>query len=193
MKSLVRVFLDKILNNRTGHLHLFFDVDWRVQSNMISYGHDIEGAWLINEAAELTGDSDLLKESQQKTLKMVEAVLNEGFAEDNSLLYEYDFEMGKMHADRHWWVQGEAMVGLLDAYGHSGNEQFYTMFLKIWEYIKANVIDHENGGWFGLIGENGKPYSNEAKAGFWKCPYHNTRALIESIERINSNKNQLNK
>ncbi|WP_010662112.1 AGE family epimerase/isomerase [Marinilabilia salmonicolor] len=184
MKSLIRVFLDKILNNQTGHLHLFFDIDWMVQSNMISYGHDIEGAWLINEAAELVGDSDLLRESQQKTLKMVEAVMNEGMADDNSLLYEYDFDEGKMHTDRHWWVQGEAMVGLLDAYGHSGNEHFYKMFLKIWQYIKEHVIDHENGGWFGLIGEDGKPLPNEVKVGFWKCPYHNTRALIESIERI---------
>lgn len=184
MKSLVRVFLDKILNNRTGHLQLFFDMDWSVQSNMISYGHDIEGAWLVNEAAELVGDPDLLKESQQKTLKMVEAVMNEGMADDHSLLYEYDFDEGKMHTDRHWWVQGEAMVGLLDAYGHSGNEQFYKMFLKIWQYIQEHVVDHENGGWFGLIGDDGKPLPNEVKAGFWKCPYHNTRALIESIERI---------
>ncbi|PRZ01352.1 mannobiose 2-epimerase [Marinilabilia salmonicolor] len=184
MKSLVRVFLDKILNNRTGHLQLFFDMDWSVQSNMISYGHDIEGAWLVNEAAELVGDPDLLKESQQKTLKMVEAVMNEGMADDHSLFYEYDFDEGKMHTDRHWWVQGEAMVGLLDAYGHSGNEQFHKTFLKTWQYIKDHVVDHENGGWFGLIGDDGKPLPNEVKAGFWKCPYHNTRALIESIERI---------
>jgi mannobiose 2-epimerase len=159
-------------------------MDWSVQSNMISYGHDIEGAWLVNEAAELVGDPDLLKESQQKTLKMVEAVMNEGMADDHSLLYEYDFDEGKMHTDRHWWVQGEAMVGFLDAYGHSGNEQFYKTFLKTWQYIKDHVIDHENGGWFGLIGDDGKPLPNGVKAGFWKCPYHNTRALIESIERI---------
>ncbi len=193
MKSLIRIFLDKILNTKTGHFHLFFDMDWTVQSNMISYGHDVEGAWLINEAVGLLGDAELLKESQQKTLKMVEAVMNEGVADDYSLLYEYDFDQGEMHTERHWWVQGEAMVGLLDAYGHSANEQFYDMFLKIWQYIKDHVIDHENGGWFGLVGENGEPFPNELKVGFWKCPYHNTRALIESIERINTNINQLNK
>ncbi|WP_291858464.1 AGE family epimerase/isomerase [Marinilabilia sp.] len=184
MKSLVRVFLDKILNNETGHFHLFFDVDWTVQSNMVSYGHDIEGAWLINEAAELVEDSVLLKEARKKTLKMVQSVLREGVADDNSVWYEYDLDTGELHSDRHWWVQSEALVGLLDAYGHSGDEKYFEVFLKIWGYIKTHVIDYEQGGWFGIIEDSGNPRPNEVKAGFWKCPYHNTRALIESIERI---------
>jgi mannobiose 2-epimerase len=184
MKSLVRVFLDRILDEKTGHFYLFFDMDWTVQSNIISYGHDIEGAWLINEAAGLVGDNDLLKESQSKTLKMVDAVIAEGVADGLSVLYEKDLDTGKMHTDRHWWVQGEALVGLLDAYEYTGDEKYFDIFRKIWDYIKTHVIDHDHGGWFGLVGDDGKPVKNEVKAGFWKCPYHNTRALIESIERI---------
>jgi mannobiose 2-epimerase len=181
IKSLVRIFLDKIINKETGHFHLFFDMDWTTEGNIISYGHDIEGAWLINEAAGLFNDACLLEECQKQTLKMVDAVLNEGLAADYSLLYEYDLDAGELNFDRHWWVQGEALVGLLDAYEHSGNLKYFDIFLKIWCYISNHVIDHEKGGWFGIIDKNGQPRPNEVKGGFWKCPYHNTRAMIECI------------
>ncbi|PWD99528.1 N-acyl-D-glucosamine 2-epimerase [Marinilabilia rubra] len=184
MKSLVRVFLDKILNTETGHFHLFFDMDWSVQSNTVSYGHDIEGAWLINEAAELVGDEVLLKEAQQKTLKMVDVFMKEGIADDSSVWYEKDLDTGHLDTDRHWWVQGEALVGLLDAYGHSGKQACFGLLVKIWSYIKNHVIDHDKGEWHELVKDDGLPYGNQVKAGFWKCPYHNTRALIECIQRI---------
>ncbi len=184
MKSLVRVFLDHIIDSNTGHFHLFFDPDWTVTSNMISYGHDIEGAWLINEAAELVGDPLLLKESHEKTLKMAAAVLNEGMAPDNSLYYENDLDTGELQKDRHWWVQAEAMVGFMDAYEHSWDIQYFEMVLKVWDYIRHHVIDHKNGGWYGIIEDTGIPRANGVKAGFWKCPYHNTRALVECIQRI---------
>jgi cellobiose epimerase len=184
IKSLVRIFLDKIINHETGHFHLFFDADWTVQSNLISYGHNIEGAWLINEAAGLLDDACLLEESQKKTQKMVDAVLNEGLAIDNSLFYEYDPDTGGLNADRHWWVQGEALVGLMDTCEHSGDSRYFDIFQKIWDYIRNHIIDHEKGGWFGIIEDNGLPRHNEVKGGFWKCPYHNTRAMVECIRRV---------
>jgi mannobiose 2-epimerase len=190
MRSLIKVFLDKVLDNESGHFQLFFDVDWSVQSNIVSYGHDIEGAWLINEAAQLIGDPKLIHETQSRTLKMVNAFLKEGIA-DGSVLYEKDLDSGVLHAERHWWVQGEALVGLLDAFAHSGDKQYFEAFLKIWDYIKSHVIDHELGGWHGVVQEDGRPSPNGAKGGFWKCPYHNTRALIESIERIQQNQEKL--
>jgi mannobiose 2-epimerase len=129
MKSLVRVFLDHIINKETGHFHLFFDTDWTVQSNIVSYGHDIEGTWLINEAAELVGDLSLLEESRAKTCKMVDAVLKDGIAPDNSLYYEKDLDADELHTDRHWWVQSEALVGLMDAYVLSFTRLFMTTCL----------------------------------------------------------------
>jgi len=184
MKNLVRVFLDNILNQESWHLHLFFDMDWTVQSDIVSYGHDIEGAWLINEAAGLVRDDHLEKETRRKTLQMVNAVIKDGLAPDNSLYYEKDLNKGELHKDRHWWVQAEALVGFMDAFEHTGETVYYEMFRKVWNYIKNHVIDHEKGEWFGIINDNGQPDRNGLKAGFWKCPYHNTRALIESIQRL---------
>ena len=184
MIALVRNFLDYILDQETGHFNLFFDKDWTVQSNIVSYGHDIEGVWLLNEAVELINEPSLIKEAAAKTLSMVDAVLKEGRATDHSFYFELDKDTGHLDVDRHWWVQGEAMVGLLDAFKLSGDDGYFKSFQNVWTFVQKYVIDHENGEWHGIVTEQHKPLSNQEKGGFWKCPYHNTRALIECINRI---------
>ncbi|MGQ1889671.1 AGE family epimerase/isomerase [Thermophagus sp. OGC60D27] len=184
MTDLVRIFLDKILDHQSCHFNLFFNHDWKVESNIVSFGHDIEGAWLINEAAKLIGNKELMAESRQKTLQMVNAVVREGLASDFSIYYEYIPQDNQWIRERHWWVQAEAMVGLLDAFEHSEIQDYFNLFLKIWQYIQQNVIDHEQGEWHELINDRGLAIPSEIKAGFWKCPYHNTRSLIESIQRL---------
>ena len=184
MKALIRVFLDKIIDNSTAHFHLFFESDWTVKSNMVSYGHDIEGAWLLHEAAEVLGDRQLLKELQAMSLRMAEVTLREGWAPDGSLLYEKDLSSNHLDEDRHWWVQAEGMIGFMDAWQISGNSLYLEKVHALWAYIRQNLIDQENGEWFLRIDATGMPVLSDPKAGFWKCPYHNTRALMELATRI---------
>ena len=46
------------------------------------------------------------------------------------------------------------------------------------------MIDRRKGEWFGSVSKDGKPYPEEDKTGFWKCPYHNSRACMEVIHRL---------
>ncbi len=184
MEALIRVFLDKIIDHSTAHFHLFFESDWTVKSNMVSYGHDIEGAWLLHEAAEVLGNQLLLAEVQAMSLRMAEVTLREGWAADGSLLYEKDLTSNHLDEDRHWWVQAEGMVGFMDAWQISGNPLYLEKVYALWAYIRQNLIDSENGEWFLRIDAKGKPVLSDPKAGFWKCPYHNTRALMELAHRI---------
>jgi mannobiose 2-epimerase len=52
-----------------------------------------------------------------------------------------------------------------------------------WQYINNNIVDHENGEWH-WSRKNGEINRDDDKAGFWKCPYHNTRMCLEVYERL---------
>jgi len=182
IRKLVRIFLDKIIDNKTAHFNLFFDMDWKVKSSTVSYGHDIEGSWLLLEAAEELGDKELIDEVKTMALRMVDVTKEEGADSDGSIFYER--EANHLDTDKHWWPQAEAMVGYVNAWQLTGNKKYMDEAEKVWNFIKLRIIDHEIGEWFWKVDRKGEPYINEEKAGFWKCPYHNTRALIEVVSRL---------
>ena len=67
-------FFDHIIDDKTNHLVLFFDEQWNPRSGIVSYGHDIEAAWLLQEAAETIGDGTLIEEAKDIAVKMADAV-----------------------------------------------------------------------------------------------------------------------
>jgi mannobiose 2-epimerase len=75
------------------------------------------------------------------------------------------------------------MVGLVYGYRMSDEERYLEMALKIWTFIKEFIIDHRQGEWFWKVDRYGNSDPTDEKAGFWKCPYHNSRACME-IERV---------
>ncbi|RAK07883.1 mannobiose 2-epimerase [Halanaerobium saccharolyticum] len=181
LKELIEVVLNNIVDQNQFRFKLFFDQDWTSKSEIVSYGHDIEGSWLLYEAAEVLGEQVVLDIAEDYALKMAAQVLKEGTAEDGSIYYE--FESGKLDKDRHWWPQAEAVVGFINAYQLSGEEDFIQAASKGWDYIVKNIVDQENGGWYWLVSEQGKAAS-KAKINAWKSPYHSSRACYEIINRI---------
>jgi cellobiose epimerase len=181
--SLINIFLDQIINPVTNHLDLFFNDQWVSKNNIISYGHDIEAAWLIQEAAEVIRDDQLIKKSKAAALKLAIAA-TEGLDRDGGLWYE--MENGHLVKQKHWWPQAEAIVGFFNAWQVSGDETFLRHSLNTWEFVKNKIIDKRNGEWLWGVDEAGRPMAKEDKVGIWKCPYHNGRACLEIIKRIQS-------
>lgn len=182
IESLLHIFTEKIFNPGTKHLKLFFDLDWNSQFEEISFGHDIEGAWLMNEASMIIGDGEPEESVHQVTKVLVEATLHEGLDSDGSLFYE--LKGREMDTDKHWWPQAEAMVGFMDAYELEGNDLYLDKVVDLWQFIRQHLIDNKNGEWYWRVDNHNKPNEHEVKAGFWKGPYHSGRALMELIERI---------
>lgn len=182
LENLVLIFTDKIVNKKTLHLGLFFDENWNCKSNIVSYGHDIEASWLIDEATRVLGNDFLLKKVQQICIAVAEAAC-EGLQTDGSLIYECNPDENHTDFDRHWWVQAEATVGFLNTHELTGETIWLERALKCWYYIKENLVDRENGEWFWSIRADGTKNRNDDKAGFWKCPYHNSRMCIEVMIR----------
>jgi mannobiose 2-epimerase len=170
------------INTETGHLRLFFDENWKEKPDVISYGHDIEAAWLLQQCAEISGNETLIANYKKHAIQIAE-VTKEGLDADGGLWYEYDPEKKELIAEKHWWPQAEALIGFYNAYQLTGKEEYLDIVYRNWKFIKKYMIDQQNGEWYWGVYDN---YSlmKKDKAGFWKCPYHNSRACLELIHRI---------
>ena len=183
LRNIIIIFTDRILNPETHHLDLFFDMDWtRGAGHLESYGHDIECSWLIHEAALVLGDSDVLKKVEP-IVQMVAQASEKGLRPDGSMIHEANLDTGHVDDDLHWWVQAENVVGWFNLYQYFDDEQALDRAVRCWQYIKDNLIDYENGEWHWSRHPDGTLNTVDDKAGFWKCPYHNSRMCLEIIER----------
>lgn len=182
-QRLIEVMLTRILDSKTYHLGLFFSEAWEPRTDRISFGHDIEAAWLLYEAALSVGDPALLERTREVALKIAEVTYAEGLDQDGALLYEADTR-GITSDVKEWWPQAEAAVGFLAAYQLGGDKRYLTAAFRLWDFIEGHLVDRKNGEWFRSVSRDGTRTSLEAKVSFWKCPYHNGRACLELIDRL---------
>jgi len=178
LESLVHLFQNTFLNTNH-HYQLFFNDQWELLSNSVSYGHDIECAWLVIDAARALNDNDLIKATEATAIKVADTFLKEGINKDGAVFNEKNLDTNHTDNDLHWWPQVEALIGLDYAYQLSGKESYIHKSLQIWEFTKKHLIDKENGEWHFRVDKNGKPYIIEDKVSMWKAPYHTSRACIK--------------
>ena len=158
LSSLIEVF-KKFIVLPSSHLGLFFDMQWRATNDHFSAGHDIECSWLIEEAAGVLGGDC------RETAKRLAQAAEEGLYEDGSI------------GERTWWEEAEAVVGFV-------NMGRMDLAERTYRYIEDKLLDREHGEWYWAILPDGTPDRSNDKAGFWKCPYHNSRMCLEIIERL---------
>ena len=183
LRNLIDIFTDRILNPETHHLDLFFDMDWtRGAGRLESYGHDIECSWLMHEAALVLGDEQVLAKVEP-IVRMVAKASEKGLRPDGSMIHEANLDTGHVDDDLHWWVQAENVVGWFNLYQYFHDEDALAKAARCWQYIKDQLIDYEHGEWFWSRHPDGTLNTTDAHAGFWKCPYHNSRMCLEIIER----------
>lgn len=183
LRELIDIFLTRILDGRTRHFHHFFDERWQVRSDTYTFGHDIEGSWLLCEAAIELGDAELLGRVQTAALQIAKTAFDEGFGADGGLFYEG--KAGKIvDSGRECWPQAEALVGFLNAFQISRDEKFLNAALQVWSFINTYLVDRVHGEWFWRIETNGKPDPSLPKVSEWKGPYHGTRACLETLQRL---------
>lgn len=177
---LLKTFINQIYNPKIKHLQVFFDSQWNSLIDLQSYGHDIEASWLIDEAMQVIGweHSDFLDMIKE----IADCIITCAVMEDGSLINEKEGD--QIDFTRIWWVQSEALVGFLNIYERTGQQRFFCHVQRLWDYIEKNFIDQRKGGeWFWSIEADGRP-TPRAIVEPWKTPYHNTRACLELIERL---------
>jgi mannobiose 2-epimerase len=202
MLSLIR---DQIANSK-GYLQLFLNADispvsyrdsaenirqknW--QMDHISFGHDVETAYLMLEASEVAGlKNDTL--TLRKAKRMVDHAIENGWDKTVGGFYDAGYYFKNLETvtiikdTKNWWAQAEGMNSLLMMSELFPNDplNYKSLFLKEWEYINTYLIDHEHGDWY-PAGIDKEPDAKLAmKAQIWKCNYHTSRSLMNCIRQL---------
>ena len=199
------VIIRDTITTEKGYMNLFFHRDWtpvlvgdkkypgshKHQFDYISFGHDIETAYLLLEASEVIGiENDITTQRVSKT--MIDHTLRNGWDPETGATYESGFyfegqqKMTVLEEYTQWWAATESFHTMLIMAGLYPNDpmNYYENFTLTWDYCKKYLIDHERGGWYRL-GINESPRSVDGdKGGIWKGNYHNARSLINCMKLL---------
>lgn len=181
--GLIHNHLDYIIDAQTKHLKLFFAEDWQGRSGTISFGHDIEGSWLLCEAAQILNDAVLKQKIEKLAVQIADVTIAQGFDNKHAIYAEKDVN-GILHTHTDWWQQAEAVVGFINAWQITGNDNYLQWTLRCWDVIDKYIIDKKNGEWFYAIDSAGSVDKTRYKVSEWKGPYHNVRACVEVLTRL---------
>lgn len=156
--------------------------DWREvtdpKSAGLSYGHNVEFAWLMIRAEQVLG--------RRLSWRHFDAHLR------HALRCGYDYEHGglynrgvgdepAMQRDKVWWVQAEMLAALTDGFNHRPNAEYSRALSLLLDFVTQHQADPSDGIWFDTVTSDGKP-KNPAKAHSWKANYYDVRALVKFIE-----------
>lgn len=178
---------DKVYNPVLKRQEVFFDREYNSIIDLYSYGHDIETAWLIDRGVSVLGCPEYRDKMHAVTRVLTKQIYDIAF-DGHSLSNEC--EKGKVDTNRVWWVQAETVVGFVNGWQQTPEQEEYLEgALSVWEFIKEHVIDKREGSeWFWLVRQDGTPVEDKPIVEPWKCPYHNGRMCMEIVKRLGMNK-----
>jgi cellobiose epimerase len=174
-----------------GALNLYLTRDWRAIPAHDSFGHDVETAYLLVEAAAALAQADDPQTWKVARL-LVDHALDWGWDDEYGGFYDKGESFGGDAFDlkKVWWTQAEGLNALLLMHEkfRAATDRYKNAFLKQWSFIEKHLIDPVHGGWFAETAREGKLLGDGAKASQWKANYHTSRALMNvatMLERIN--------
>lgn len=211
LEEMLYLIRDTLVTDK-GYLQLFFQPNWAPVSyrdssataqekhhglDHVSFGHDVETAYLMLEASHILGISN-----DPRTLeiakRMVDHALQNGWDNKVGGFYDggYYFKDRKEHRvikdSKNWWAQAEGLNTLLIMADLFPDDQwnYFDKFQKQWDYIKKYMIDPEYGEWYSGGLDKEPQHKMGRKGHIWKTPYHNFRSLANSVHRLREGKSR---
>jgi mannobiose 2-epimerase len=208
LEEMLRLIRD-VIQHEPGTLTLFSTAQWQPVSyrdssdavrqadgyfhDHVSFGHDIETAYLMLEASAALGierDSATLRVAK----KMLDHALGVGWDTAVGGFYDAGYyfpdstHLTIVQDTKNWWAQAEGLNALLlmaDRFP-SDAMNYYQKLRRQWTYIDRYLIDHEHGGWY-QGGLDKQPSSRtDLKGHIWKAAYHDGRALMNVARMLSA-------
>lgn len=197
VRELLIFLLDNCIEYDIGHLKAGMDENLNRIDHEIAYGHDLECAYLMEDAAKLLGEPELMARTNRAVLLLSRSALEEAMDPSEGGIYnEKNYHTGEIMRSKVWWVQSESMTGFLCAYEISGDEAYLDAAISIYDYIDRYMSDWEKGEWLAIGRHKEEDPALKAfddsmyiavgdeKANKMKCPYHNSRACFGVTPRV---------
>ncbi len=149
----------------------------------ISYGHDLENIWLLMKACKTAGIAENLLSDLYRSL--FKYALQYGLDRKNGGFYNSGFFNSPAdQREKIWWVQAESLVAALEMYRLTREQIYSDCFSLVLDWIVNHQVDWKHGDWYEKVDEEGK--ASGVKAGPWKGPYHNGRAMLRCLDLLDS-------
>ena len=165
-----------------GCMHAMFTADWRPVPMHDSFGHDVEAAVLLLDAATSLGRAEDAA-MHEPARSLVDHALAVGFDHQHGGLADTGEAFGApCRPLRYWWVQAELLQALALMHALHGGEdgRYLSALARQWRFIQGSVIDRSCGGWQEVVNRRGRALPDQPKAHAWKAAYHETRALLNA-------------
>jgi mannobiose 2-epimerase len=184
LNEMYEIVRDKIYAE-PGYLIQFFSENWLARVADDSYGHDVETAYLLTEAAAALGiPEDAMTWTEAR--RLVDHAMRFAVNHQYGGLYNSGGIAGGDYAhEREWWVQAEWLNALLLMHERYGRQtpQYWDAFVRQWSWIKQYEIDKINGGWYPRLYNDNRPVPLP-KSDAWTDCYHQARAMLNVSERL---------
>lgn len=184
LEELFEIVRDRIVVE-PGVMGLYFTEDWRAVPDHDSYGHDVETAYLLVEAAEALGRGRDPKTERVARL-LVDHALAYGWDDSSGGFFREGTTFGRAEdTTKEWWEQAEGLNALLLMHERYGTETdvYWRAFERQWRFFRDHQTDHEYGGIYETVRADGTP-TDRVKSKIWKAAYHDSRALLNVTERL---------
>jgi mannobiose 2-epimerase len=180
LRAAIEIHMDRILVSPE-HLGLYFTKEWVRLDEIVSFGHDIEASWLITEAAGHAWEGGIPQRIRDRVLAVAAGTAR--VLDENGGSLPNELRGNRVEPERIWWVQAEAIVGMVNAWELSGDSGYLDRAAGVWDFVKKHIVDNINGEWLWGAHADGRPLEGTPKGGMWKAGYHNGRACMEIMAR----------
>lgn len=184
IEKLVILMNDRMVNAELGAVYQHFGRDFKPVSDMESYGDNFEASWIMREALSYVRDKNKAAEIEKNCIKIVEHTMKSAVDLEYGGVYR-DYKNNFICTDKEWWVQTEAVTGLLCAFQCTGKKHYMEQAEKCWDFIKERIAKPD-GTWNWKTKRTGEPYNAREIRGPLMCPFHNGRMLMKAINYFNN-------
>lgn len=188
LHEMFEIVRDKIVRPG-GHLNMFCARDFTPRDERSSFGHELETAYLLMEAAAALGQPRD-EATRRKARELVEHALRWGWDDAHGGFYDEGPPAdAATKTEKVWWVQPEGMNGLLTVaeFADTGppRQRYLKYFARTWTFFRDHMLDHHYGDCYDTVHPDGTPIPERRhKATPWKASYHLTRGLLFAVQRL---------